>query len=333
MTTWLRKNVGIIVSSIGLILLIILTFGDMGELFTEQYWINVGGNISSISALSIGLVMIQISIKQGVGEQALSVGLNTKTTQLKYDEHKAVIKKCNDRQIYLPYFLNQKNKRETERRKREFLIDNNFSSEKMLRLSGNKKLIKQYQKIQTNITVDSIKWSTTEIVYNRTGRIEKLEVYRKKRLAKAVITGFIWMFATTLITGGLFLDVADIPFWQKVVKLFTYLITIAMSVVFDIGKNYEKGAFGVPNELDEINSIWEEFYVWDIPKSVINEVDKINKEENLHQLELNQDENAEDDDVSESVLNEDKEEIVYETSEEFITGRDLQEKPEEIESV
>ena len=85
-TIWLRKNIGIIVSTIGFILLVILTFGDIGELFTDKYWQNVGGNITSISALSIGLVLIQISIKQGVSEQALSVGLNTKNTKEMYDE-------------------------------------------------------------------------------------------------------------------------------------------------------------------------------------------------------------------------------------------------------
>ena len=156
--------------------------------------------------------------------------------------------------MYLPYFLAIRNKRETRRRKREFLVDNNFTSEKMLRASGKTRLIKAYDAIQTNITVDSIKWSTTEIVYNKNGRIEKLETYRKKRLAKGLITGFVFMIATTFITGGLFLDTAEIPFWQKVVKLVTYLIVIALSVLFDIGKNYEKGAFGVPNELEEINN-------------------------------------------------------------------------------
>ena len=92
------------------------------------------------------------------------------------------------------------------------------------------------------------------------------------------------MFAATLVTGGLFLDVADIPFWQKIVKLLTYLIVIFITVIFDIGKNYEKGAFGVPNELDEINGIWKEFELWEVPKWVIDEVENQNykelKEEN-----------------------------------------------------
>ena len=40
--TWLRKNIGMIVSIVGLVLMIILTFGNLGELFTEKYWENVG---------------------------------------------------------------------------------------------------------------------------------------------------------------------------------------------------------------------------------------------------------------------------------------------------
>lgn len=283
LTDLIRKNIGIIVSIVGLALLIILTFGDIGELLTEEYWKNVGGNLSSISALTIGLVLIQTSIKQGISEQALSAGLNTTNTTEKYKEHKKLIKENQEKHIYLPYFLAIRNKRETNRRKREFLVDNNFTSERMLRMSKRKKLIKAYDSIQTNITVDSIKWSTTEIMYSKNGRIEKLETYRKKRLLKGLISGLVFMVGATFITGGLFLDKANIPFWQKVVKLITYLITITLSVVFDIGKNYEKGAFGVPNELEEINSIWEEFAGWEIPSWVLKEVEDNEKQENLEE--------------------------------------------------
>ena len=48
-----------------------------------------------------------------------------------------------------------------------------------------KKLIKRLTTpIQTNITVDSIKWSTTEIAYSKNGRIEKLDKYRQKKVSK-----------------------------------------------------------------------------------------------------------------------------------------------------
>lgn len=280
MFNWVRKNIGTIVAIIGLLLMAILTFGDIGELFTEQYWINVGGNLSSIGALTIGLTLVQVSIKQGVSEQALSKGLNTENTKNKYDEHKGWLTKCRPKQIYLPYFLGLRNKRETKRRRQEFLQDNRFLTEEALYASGNKKLIRAYEKIYTNITSDSIKWSTTEIVYNKNGRIEKLDDYRRKRAIKAIIMAFVFMLGMTLITGGLFLSVNEVPIWQKVVKFFTYLITMAIFVVFDIGKNYEKGAYGVPNELDEVNTIWEEFDKWEVPDWVIKEVEELNSPQN-----------------------------------------------------
>lgn len=273
-TLWLRKYAGSIMSVIGFVLLAILTYGDLGELFTEQYWQNVGGNLTSIGALSVGLVMIQVSIKQGISEQALSAGLNTQTTKDKYLEHKSLINKNRERYVYLPYFLTMRNARETKIRKREFLADNNFTSERALMLSKNKKLIKKYNAIKINVTADSIKWSTTDIVYQKNGRIEKLDAYRRRRAIRGVISGIVFMLATTLITGGMFLDPAEIPFWQKTIKLLTYAFVIMISAIIDIGKNYEKGAFGVPNELDEINNIWKEFEAWEVPSWVIEEVEK-----------------------------------------------------------
>ena len=345
-TSLIRKNIGIIVSIVGLALLVILTFGDMGELFTEEYWKNVGGNLSSISALTIGLVLIQTSIKQGISEQALSAGLNTTNTTEKYKEHKKLVKDNQEKHVYLSYFLAIRNKRETRRRKREFLVDNNFTSEKMLRASGKTRLIKAYDAIQTNITVDSIKWSTTEIVYNKNGRIEKLETYRKKRLVKGLVTGIIFMIATTFITGGLFLDTAQIPFWQKIIKLVTYLITIALSVLFDIGKNYEKGAFGVPNELEEINSIWEEFASWEIPSWAKKEVEDNEKQENLEEQPQEQKEMPQQE-FKESIVEEIKpillgfgniesikeEDYESDREESVNAGTDIQEKPIQSEDI
>lgn len=351
-TKWLRKNIGLIVSIIGVVLLVILTFGDMGELFTEKYWKNVGGNLSSISALTIGLVMIQTTIKQGVSEQALSAGLNKDDTQKKYAEHKTIRKDCREKEIYLPYFLDIRNKRETRRRKREFLVDNNFTSEKKLFESGNQKLIKKYNQIQINITADSIKWSTTEIVFKKNGQIEKLDTYRKKRAVKGFLTGVAWMLGATLITGGLFLDTAEIPFIQKVIKLFSYFLTIAFSVVFDICKNYEKGAFGVPNELEEVNGIWEEFKQWQVPEWVVKDVEMNNMPEDLEDEQSKQTEKVEEEtpkedieiegpceDKEEIILlgykNEEiKEEIVYESKrEESDTRADVQEESIQSETI
>ena len=104
-TKMLRKYIGSVIACIGTVLLVILTYGDLGELFTEQYWQNVGGNISSISALSIGLIMVQFSIKQGISEQALSLGLNTTGTSEKQKEHKDLVSKNREKIVYLPYFL------------------------------------------------------------------------------------------------------------------------------------------------------------------------------------------------------------------------------------
>ena len=287
-TKALRKYIGAISAAIGTILLIILTYGDMGELFTDKYWANVGGNITSIGALSIGLIMIQVFIKQGLCEQALSAGLNTDKTSGKFGEHKELLKKNREKSMYLPYFLSMRNKRETKIKKREFLSTNDFTSERALMVSGNKKLIREYKAIKVDITSSSIRWSTTDIVYNKNGRIEKLEEYRRNRAIKGVVSGIFFMFATTLIAGGLFLDAADIPFWQKTIKLFTYLISIAISVIPEVLKNYEKGAFSVPNELDEINNIWREFEAWQVPDWVEKEVEECLKS-NDHMALLDED--------------------------------------------
>ena len=276
-TNILRKNIGTIVAVLGFILLCIVTFGNLAELSTEEYWRNVGKNFTAISFVSIGLTLIQVAIKQGLAEQALQRGLNTENTQLKYEEHKQHIKNATDRMIYLPYFLQIYNKRHTAIQKREFLINNNYTSEENLRLSGNTKLIKRYDDIIIRITAASIKWSTTEILYNKEGRILTLDEYRAKRLTNAVIWSLAGMIGVTFLTGGLFFTKGTEPFWQKIVKLFTYVVAIAITSVFSVVKEYEKGAFGVPNELDEINQIWHEFSTWVIPDWVVAEVEKHNK--------------------------------------------------------
>lgn len=273
-TFFLKKYAGSIISSLGFVLLAILTYGDLGELFTEEYWQNVGGNLSSIGALSIGLVMIQTTIKQGIAEQALSAGLNTKATTDKFNEHKQLLALNREKSIYLPYFLSMRNKRETKNRKREFLIDNNFTNERMLMVSGNKKLIKKYNAIKVNVTTSSIKWSTTDIIYKKDGTIEKLDEYRKRRFWKGLLTGTVFMIGTAFITGGMFLAPAQVSILQKTIKFITYIFMIAITAIMDIGKNYEKGAFGVPNELDEVNNIWHEFEIWQVPEWVMEEVEK-----------------------------------------------------------
>ena len=181
--------------------------------------------------------------------------------------------------IYLPYFLHVYNKRHTTLQKREFLINNNFTSEEALLLNGKQRLIKRYNEITVRITAASIKWSTTEILYNKDGRILTLDEYRVKRMTNAIIWSFAGMIGVTFLTGGLFFTESDEPLWQKFVKLFTYVVTIAITSVFSVVKEYEKGAFGVPNELDEINQIWHEFSAWEIPQWVKDEVLNYNQTE------------------------------------------------------
>ena len=272
----IRKNIGIIIAAFGFFLLCIITFGDLGEFMTEAYWHNVRENLMAISCMSFALTLIQTVIKQGIAEQALQKGLNTDNTAKKYEEHKQLIQSCTSIVIYMPYFLQIYNERQTKVRKREFLVANNFTSEKTLYLSPNKKLIKKYENIRVQITVNSIKWATTEIVYDKRGRIIPLSIYKRNQLFRNIIISLLLMVAVSFLTKGLFFDTANnIPVWQKIIKLFTYIIVIFLGSILDVIKNYEKGAFSVPNELDEINEIWQEFKSWTVPAWVIKEIESI----------------------------------------------------------
>lgn len=275
----LRKNIGTIIAAIGFILLCIITFGDLGELTSDKYWVNVKENITSIGFMSISLTLIQVAIKQGLAEQALQRGLNTENTALKYKEHRELIKSVNDRQLYLPYFLQIHNKRHTELRKREFLINNNYVSEKSLYASQRKRLIHKYEKIRINVTAGRIKWATTDIIYNKQGQILTLAEYRSKRTIKGIAQSLVFMLGATFLTRGLFFSPSTEPLWQKFVKLFSYVLCIAVASILNVIKDYEKGAFGVPNDLEEINEIWREFKLWEIPAWVKKEVDDLNNTE------------------------------------------------------
>lgn len=281
MINTLRKNIGTVIAVLGFALLCVVTFGDLGEFMTDQYWENVKNNIASISFMAVALMLIQVSIKQGLAEQALQKGLNSENTTNKYLEHKALIAKNTERMIYLPYFLQSYNKRHTLLKKREFLIDNNFSSEKALLMSGRRWLIRKYNSIKIIVTAGRIKWATTDIHYNKHGQIITLQEHRTQRVGKAVLSAGVFMLGLTLLTKGLFFEGADEPLWQKFIKLMTYIITIAITSIFGVIKEYEKGAFGVPNDLDEINEIWTEFGKWEIPDWVLIEVENINNEKEV----------------------------------------------------
>lgn len=276
MINLLRKNIGTIAAAFGFILLCVLTFGDIGDVLTEAYWINVKNNLTSIGFLSVSLMMIQVSIKQGIGEQALQKGLNTENTSNKYKEHRIIINRNNERMIYMPYFLQIYNERHTKLRKREFLVDNNFSSEEALYNNKKKSLIKKYENIHVYMTASRIKWATTDILYNKYGQIITLAEHRTKRAIKGAIKGFVFMIGATLLTRGLFFEESDIPLWAKFVKLLSYVVMIMATSIFTVLREYEKGAFGVPNELEEINEIWREFESWKVPKWVADEIIELN---------------------------------------------------------
>lgn len=286
----LRKYIGTIIASIGFLLLCIITFGDLGEIVTQAYWASVVDNLTSISFMTIGLTLIQTVIKQGLAEQALQRGLNTELTAQKYQEHKEIIKNNRDKTLYLPYFLQIYNKRHTDLRKREFLINNGYRSEASLFASEQKRLIAKYNRIRITITPTDIKWSTIEVLYDKFGRIITLDEHRRKRLVGGVVSSLLSMIGVTFLTGGLFFSAGQTPLWQKFVKLICYVLCIAIGGIFTVIKEYEKGAFGVPNELDEINQIWYEFTNWEIPEWVKDEVADLEKE----LLEVNKNEQYKD---------------------------------------
>lgn len=277
-TNILRKNIGTIIAAFGFVLLCIITYGDLGEILTEAYWQNVKENLTSIGFLSVALTMIQVSIKQGVSEQALQRGLNTTITAEKYKDHRNIIHRLSDKMIYLPYFLRIYNDRHTALRKREFLVDNNYSSEKTLFASGRKRLVRRYKKINTQIIASRIKWATTDIVYNKKGQIRTLAEHRSKRTTRGIIFGLVFMVGMSLLARGLFFEDSGVSIGEKTIKLLSYVIVIAMTSVLAIIKEYEKGAFGVPNELEEINQIWKEFEMWTVPQWVKDEVEAMNEE-------------------------------------------------------
>ena len=147
----LRKNIGTIISAFGFIILCILTFGNVYEILTEEYWWNVWRNITSIGIMSISLTTVQVTIKQGLAEQALQRGLNTEETRKKYEEHKGIITANVSRLIYMPYFLQTYNRRQTGLKRQEFLISNGFKSEEELMTSGKPKQKKLYKKINIQL--------------------------------------------------------------------------------------------------------------------------------------------------------------------------------------
>ena len=277
----LRDNIGTIIASFGLTLLCVLVFGDLGEIMTEKYWENVLKNLTGLGFMSVALTMIQVSIKQGVSEQALQKGLNSENTTAKYTEHRKLIKDNTERHIYLPYFLSIYNERNTLLKKREFLVDNNFKTEQALFLSKNWRLIRKYKSIRVYLTASRIKWATTDIIYNKYGQIITLAEHRARRTIRGIVMGLIFMIGVTLLTNGLFAEETTVKWYEKLITLGTFIVVISITSVLSIIREYEKGAFGVPNELEEINGVWNEFAAWIIPQWIIDEVEGLNKQKEV----------------------------------------------------
>ena len=102
--------------------------------------------------------------------------------------------------------------------------------------------------------------------------------YRLRRARSGIVKAFLIFAGTTLITTGLVAENLQTSLLDKLIQLGVYVLVIAASVIFDVGKNYEKGAFGVPNELAAVNGIWAEFEKWTIPQWVIEEIENESKE-------------------------------------------------------
>ena len=271
----IRRNIGTIVAAIGFSLLCIITFGNLGEIATAQYWLNVRENFTSIGFTTLGLTMIQVTIKQGISEQGLQRGLNTEEATKKYKEHRELIKNSAEKIMYLPYFLQAYNDRNTLLKRREFLVNNGYSSEKALFASGRRRVIRKYRHLRVALTTSRIKWATTEICYNKHGQIMTLSEYRTKRIVWAVITSLLMMVGVSFLARGLFFTESSEPLWQKFVKLLGYVLAIAVGSITEVVKSYEKGAFGFPNELEEINEIWREFQSWAVPEWVKREMEML----------------------------------------------------------
>lgn len=276
--SFLRKNIGVFVAFFGFTLLVIMTFGDLGELMTEEYWANVKENLTAITYTTIGLTMIQTAIRQGLSEQALQRGLNTEKATTAYQAHRDLIKSCVEKIQYLPYFIHNYNARNTNLKKREFLVTNGFSSEKVFLDHASKRDIRKYKSIKVQISCSSIKWATSEIKYKKNGRVETLAEHRTKRIIFNIGSSLLCMVAVAFITRGLFFAEVEEPLYEKFIKLLTYTVSIILGSILGVVKEYERGAFSVPNILDDINEIWIEFKNWNIPDWVVKEMEEIENE-------------------------------------------------------
>ena len=285
MIQFLRRNVGTIIASIGFLLLTILTFGNIMEIMTDEYWQNVKANLTAIGFTTISLTMIQVTIKQGLGEQALQRGLNAPQAEAAYTSHRDLVHSCIEKTRYLPYFLLAYNKRETLLAQRNFLCANGYTCEEALLTSTDKNMIRTYKKIRIQIRAKDIHWSASEIKYDKLGRIETLAEHRIKRASIGAVSALVSMIALTFLTRGIFFESSGTSLGEKFLRLGMYVLSIALTSILPVLREYEKGAFGVPAELEDINKIWLEFKEWPVPTWVVEEVENMIQKGDTHETE------------------------------------------------
>jgi hypothetical protein len=268
----IRKNIGSIVSLLGFLAFSILIYGGLSDIDGAHYWVNVYNNLTQIGLNSIAATLLQVLIKQGLAEQALQKGINTEDTILKYEEHRDIRQRLFAKEKYLPYFLIEKNERETKHAKQEFIVNKGFKNEKHFYETASPRVIKKYDKIMIKWRASSIKWTSAKIEYDKFGRIITLPEHRQHRALKGVIYSAFFMILLTFLARDLFVSFDWSKFWVKTILLFGYAIVMAATVTFDLISEYEYGKFAVAVSLEEINKIWLEFERWEVPEQVLDEV-------------------------------------------------------------
>jgi hypothetical protein len=213
-------------------------------------------------------------VKQGIKEQALSKGLNTDETIKAYNDHKAIRGRAREKELYLVYFLSERNARQTKYKRREFLGYNNFTTEELFMKNASPKMKRKYLRICVLLREQDIKWASTGVVYDKYGRIEKLVEHRRKRLIKDIVLSLLLTVVMTIFVSELIATFTFDNWVTKMIDLFTYGLVIAITSILGVSGEYEHGRFTIPNNLEEINNIWEEFIRWSIPQWCIDEVEK-----------------------------------------------------------
>jgi hypothetical protein len=271
----IRENIGIIISCFGFFLLTILIFGDVTQIHTRGYWVEVYQNLVGYTLFSFAVTLLQVAIKQGIGEQALRTGINSPETITAITEHRKLIKGLKHKESYLPFFLEVYNERETKCRRNRFLYENLYKTEIELLDSKKKRIIKKYLRIRTAMRVSDLRWVTNEIKFDKFGRFETLTIHRKARLIFGLITAVVLSVFMLLISDKLFPNITAENIGQKIFKLFIYVVVIGFNEVFiDAPKEYEYGKYTIPVLLENINNIWLEFEQWKIPPELLDDLEQ-----------------------------------------------------------